>query len=331
MISSSKIDSSLLNRPLKLSLKKEHPWLKLRDFFGLICEFIQENLRDIEEITVRIEKIGAFYHVSKVEINGEKSLAVLFALSDKVTFLEREFHLIRKLIKTRRKSFLPRPYFIKKLRIKDEKICIVASEWLKDFCEWHIGKDRDLWIWDEKNGYFKATRRQKEAIYERCAYILTYYFDPETFSQICLWNHAAGDFVVKKEDERIEVKLTTVRDYRPVVYTERFPVITALLYLLLNMTLRMRKDREDGIGDLVFVNPQVIKPTIVGFLNGLEGLCLEGILEKGIKKDLIALLKSLSFREISEIFFSMCNFYKEEIIPDDHTVFLHRYLQELLP
>ncbi|MBF0379144.1 MAG: hypothetical protein HQK72_16935 [Desulfamplus sp.] len=138
-------------------------------------------------------------------------------------------------------------------------------------------------------------------IYEKASEILTYFYNLETSEAIELWHHAAGDFVVKQTIDGFDVKLITVRDYSsnyvPVSssdssdYVEQdyhLPededtaqksvisnnieqdVYNALLLFFLNLTLRMRIDRIDGIGKISLVDDAVIPFILKGFFRGLK-------------------------------------------------------------
>ena len=46
-------------------------------------------------------------------------------------------------------------------------------------------------------------------------------------------------------------------------------MVEAMLVFLLNLSLRMRIDRLDGVGDLVWADDRAVAGTVKGFFNGL--------------------------------------------------------------
>ncbi len=108
--------------------------------------------------------------------------------------------------------------------------------------------------------------------------ILTLYYDIETFNQIFPWHHAAGDFVIKIEEDEIDLKLITVRQYAPIFdtndITERKDrdlkfIIEGMLVFFLNLSIRMRLDRLDGVGDIMWSDDCAVKETLKGFYQAL--------------------------------------------------------------
>ena len=104
--------------------------------------------------------------------------------------------------------------------------------------------------------------------------ILTIYYNVETFEQITSWHHAAGDFVVCLHEDEPSLKLITVRAYKPffsvseeVVGLET--ILNTLLIFLLNLSIRLRVDRMDGVGDVAWVEADVVQGIFNGFFKGL--------------------------------------------------------------
>jgi hypothetical protein len=103
--------------------------------------------------------------------------------------------------------------------------------------------------------------------------ILTAYYNPMTFEQIFAWHHAAGDFIVNIDQGRPEVKLITVRRYAPLfenIEPDPETVIQCLQIFLYNLSLRMRLDRLDGVGEMARAPDLVVKATVQGFFKGLN-------------------------------------------------------------
>jgi len=341
------IDNHILNLPLRLSLDKKHNWLRLKDYFDLISSFVLKRFSKnrIKNLIVRSEKHGAYYHVASIELTdnkkGKKKFAVLVGISDSGIHLKKEYLLIKKLKKREGdKTYLPEYYLIDELNIKGEKICLVLSEWLEGYYEWHLTEDGNVCIWDMDNGYFMASPDQRLDIYEKCAHILTYYFDPATFSHIYPWHHSAGDFVVRCCKNGVELKLTSVRDYKAVVKPKMqydIAIITSMVYFFLNMSIKMRLDKKNGIGEVLIAPEDIIAPVIKGFLSGINELVLKDLLDRECRDQIATFLSSLSLNELNSIFSSMLDYYNEEDPADmpmianniwNHINSLYRLLQE---
>jgi hypothetical protein len=104
------------------------------------------------------------------------------------------------------------------------------------------------------------------------ARILTAYYNWNTFRQIYPWHHAAGDFVLREEGGKVDVRLVTIRDYRPVVdfsTRKRAGKLLALILFFLHLTVQMRLDRLDGIGDVIWAEDHCLEGAVAGFFQGL--------------------------------------------------------------
>ena len=324
------IDDHIMGIPLKLSIDKEHSWLKLKDYFDLISSFALKRLSKnrIKSLIVRSEKHGAYYHVASVEtVNTEgekKKFAVLVGMSDSGLHLRKEYRLIRRLRKRESgKRFLPEYFIMEEVGVKEERICLVLAEWLDGYYEWHITGDGDVLIWDMDNGYHLASPEQRLSMYERSAYILTCFFDPATFYHIYPWHHSAGDFVVKFKNG-VGMKLTSVRDYRAMVKPNMqydIALITSLVYFFLNMSIKMRLDKENGIGKVLFAPDDIMGSIIKGFFSGMDELISKDLLDQSYKDHIRDFLTSLSQSELARLFHSMLEYYNKED-PSDMSVIM---------
>ena len=114
-------------------------------------------------------------------------------------------------------------------------------------------------------------------IFEESSKILALYYDGRDFSRIGAWHHAAGDFIVKaRDDEGINVRLTTVRKYEPLPETENAAPMIALVYFFLDTTVRMRLDRLNGVGETVWADDFAVTATVKGFIEGLRAREIKG-------------------------------------------------------
>jgi hypothetical protein len=119
---------------------------------------------------------------------------------------------------------------------------------------------------------------QQAEIYRQAARILTYYYNVESLEQIFAFHHAAGDFIVRVENSAIDLKLITVRRYASLLRnqdnlengsTDVETMLQALLLFFLGISIRMRLDRIDGVGDIVWADPLAVTATLEGFFEGL--------------------------------------------------------------
>jgi hypothetical protein len=157
------------------------------------------------------------------------------------------------------------------------------GEWFEGFNEFHMSLDPDdkkykIIVWNHEHGNFFLTPHQTMELYRQAAKILTYYYNIETFEQIFSWHHAAGDFVLKCQEDDIELKLVTVRQYRSMyennIVSESIEpdselILEALLVFFLNMAIKMRIDRLDGVGEIVWSDDVALKGILKGFFEAL--------------------------------------------------------------
>ena len=151
-----------------------------------------------------------------------------------------------------------------------------VSEWLEGYHEWHLSVDQDgkqaVLIWDMEKGNRIASREEGRSIFREASRILTLYYDTTTYQQIYPWHHAAGDFVVKRAGGAAEVKLTTARNYMPLISFPRKADtnrVTALVAFLLNMAVQMRLDRTGGVGEPVWAQEEFVRPSAGRLLRGV--------------------------------------------------------------
>jgi hypothetical protein len=156
-------------------------------------------------------------------------------------------------------------------------VSLFLGEWFDGYHEFHLSKnqsgaEKTIVIWDSLNGIDELPRDRVTHLYRQAAMILTCYFNLDSFEQIVSWSHAAGDFILSNQKKTLDVKLITVRKYAPMVESQAVDpksMVDAVLLFLLNLSIRMRLDRLDGIGDLVWADERAVAGTVKGFFNGL--------------------------------------------------------------
>src|SRR4030042_5232501 len=309
------------------------------------------HIKDIDEIIIRAEKHGLLYHPASIDI-ALKQEKVKFGLNVAVTdtgkdWLKEEFSVLQKLHKKFNLRYLPEVYFAGELN----SMLFMLEEWFEGYHEFHLSKtengEQKLKLWEFGKGYHYLSFEQSFEVYKQASKILTLYYDFKDFSQIYPWHHAAGDFIVKipphppleKGGEGgLDVRLTTVRRYEPLmVLKDKDPVepFLGLFYFFLNITLKMRLDKLDGLGKVVWADDICLEATITGFL---EALNLKEELKNyiGLAEDFLGLLKSFGEEDLKITFNSIIDLYTgKEDFPvliknlEEHVRKLHAILQIL--
>ena len=239
---------------------------------------------EISRIHIHLEKHGAFYHPARIALSlldRQISLVLNVAISTAgKNIIRNEYRQLKRLANRFSPARLPNVFGYGRVRIDGERhVQMFLGEWFKDFHEFHVS-DRNgqgatgIRVWDPKKGNLFLSRHQIQHVFEQAAMILTAYYNLETFEQITSWHHAAGDFVVCMQTGEPMVKLVTVRRYEPLfnlsgdVDTLEVTLNTLLIFLL-NISIHLRIDRMDGVGDVVWVSGDVVDEIVRGFFKGL--------------------------------------------------------------
>jgi hypothetical protein len=228
--------------------------------------------------------------------------------------LEREFMQIGGLNEKHNLPFLPRVYCQGhegcKTPAGSTTISFVLGQWFSGFHEWHLSDDRanngqNICLWDTETGNRFLRDNAARELIRQAATILTLYYDCRTFQQIEGWHHAAGDFVARSKGDGLDVRLITVRGYEPLPGfspDEGTSIEIPLVVFFLNLTMRMRLDRLDGVGDLAWLKEFAVKETARGFLEALAIHEKEGRLAKGFADDFLTLLTTFQPQDFLDIY-----------------------------
>ena len=289
-------------RPFLMAPATPHPFLSLGDYLDALTAFLSRDrgaallavlnnrmvdrpatLSDLQPLLVRTEKHGALYHIASVECllpNRSVKLAITTAVTEENRRrLTREYSLLNRLHDNTRDPALPEIFCVTDQTIAANgdtaTLTMMLGEWFDDYHEWHISREANgtpqIRLWDMKTGYRFLDKREQAALLQQVAAILTRHYDPESGSQIYPWHHAAGDFVVCGSPNALHVKLITTRDYEPLLY---YPpaagLLPGLLSFFLHLTIRMRLDRLDGVGEPVWLDDFSLPATIAGFAEELH-------------------------------------------------------------
>jgi hypothetical protein len=266
-----------------------------KDRYAVITQAVSRHLRrqipvkEIDEIRIILDKHGAFYHPAKIEA-VLKDVQISFVLNIAVTEIgkqcaQREYRILEMLNADASPSFIPDVYAQGSVITKRDQVetRMFLAEWFEGFHEFHLSSDLSdgtvkIIVWDNDRGNFFLTKHQTMHLYRKAAKILTYYYNIETFEQIFSWHHAAGDFVLKCRKEDVEVKLVTVRQYRSMfkknIHPEHKPpdaemILEALMVFFFNLAIKMRIDRLDGVGEIVWSDKIALTGILKGFFEGL--------------------------------------------------------------
>jgi hypothetical protein len=242
----------------------------------------------IRSIRVNLEKHGEFYHPAHLQVlteHQEISFVLNVAVSETgIRHIMDEYLCLQKLNSEFDHSFLPRVYGIGEVTAAgNRRISMFLGQWFEDYHEFHLTRSlsddkNQIAVWHPRNNRFFLSLEQSRELYRQVAGILAYYYDVETFLHISAWHHAAGDFIVRVDAAGLDVKLITVRRYTPLLTdleslesTGRSPelILQALLIFFLNLSIRTRLDRLDGVGHMVWADPATVGPTLAGFAEGL--------------------------------------------------------------
>lgn len=335
-----------LARPFLLTPSEPHPFLTLGDYFESLKEFILKDhgeslvcvlrellnreidLGNIRKMLIRSEKHGALYHLASVEIlidDKRIKLSVSTAVSETgKAWLKDEYEMLISLNASLKLPYLPNVYFKGEVaapagKKRTETLAMFLGEWFEDYHEWHLSMDENdgkqkICIWDLRQGHRYASEKESYEIFRQASRILTLYYDTLSYKQIYPWHHAAGDFIVRTRNTKIDVRLTTARKYQSIMdyfSEETVNPMIAVVYFFLNLTVRMRLDKLDGVGKTVWAGDFCVNAITEGFFDAIKVMEAEGGYPLGRAEDLCSLLKSFGEEEIQNLFNPLHNWYQE--------------------
>jgi hypothetical protein len=193
-------------------------------------------------------------------------------------------------------------------------VSMFLANWFEGFYEFHPSKTssdgkRKLILWDGSPSPNYLSHGQTRELYARISKILTLYYNPETYEQIFPWHHGAGDFVIKVTEDGVEVRLVTVRQYGAIADPSEMDSYEALLFFFLNLSIRMRLDRLDGVGELIWAEDECLDMTWEGFKKALQVKEREGVLDPGFGKNFLETLSRISGEALIERFLALLESY----------------------
>lgn len=267
----------------------------------------------LSELSIYLEKHGQFYHPARavIEIGDQvRSFVINLAVTENGrVILHTDVHNIQSLQSYFPYNFLPLMYDCAEFDSGGQLVTIALGEWLCGFFEFHLSMQPDsdrpaMAVWDPTRGPVLLTERQTRAVFRQAAKILTAYLNLESFEQILNWHNAAGDFVVQVADRQTDVRLITIRGYGPLfpgleVTAEN--VLHLLSLFLLNNSLRLCLDRNDGIGEPAWAGPTAVSAILAGTLDGLQLQVDSGLIPDEIPTYFRQYLNAMTFAELQAL------------------------------
>ncbi|MEW5772419.1 MAG: hypothetical protein AB1916_02745 [Thermodesulfobacteriota bacterium] len=242
---------------------------------ALAAETLGPDLPAPAETVVRAEKHGALYHPASVEMvfpDGRRFLGGVLAASTPLAraVLANEAGWMNRLRERLGEPLLPRVLAAS----GDGPLALALVEWFAGFCEFHLDASGAVQLWDFGRGVTPLAPAQARDLYGRAGYILGRCYDPASGGRVFPWHHAAGDFVARPAAEggdRMDVRLTTVRDYGPAQDPEDGAAdpLAAFAAFVLETTLRLRLDRVDGVGEAAWLPADCMEAGLSGVLAGV--------------------------------------------------------------
>ncbi len=233
---------------------------------------------EIKKIIICLVKHGPFYHPIKVTVILKNKKLASFVLNGAISeaglaTIENEYQNLDELSsnKPEFQTLIPKVFGIGFIPSNRREIGFFLGQWFEGFEEFHVVKTDNkvkVGILNKDDSFSLIPDSTSFKIYEQASKILTLYYDITSLKQISPWHHAAGDFIVKIKEEDVEVKLITVRRFNNLMESE--DLFSGLFFFFLNLTLRMRMDRNRGTKEYIFFSKKVVPAIISGFTNGLK-------------------------------------------------------------
>ena len=280
----------------RASSKTALPHLTHGDYFELTQQFLQQEggrllsaavAGTISVVRIHLMKHGRFYHPSRIEaVSGSRTRQFVLNVATSApgrAVIADEVRALKRLGALSGPTPLPHVHGDTSVQHRNGKTAAMfLGEWFSGYQEFHLARDPDKnrllpVVWEEDGACRPMSAPAVYALYHEASRILSAYYDVDTTSHIFPWHHGAGDFVVKLAPTRLSVRLITVRGVVPLVRSGPSPLpetgdqapMEALLLFLIVLSLRMRLDREAGIGDIVWADASTVPGVWTGFLKGL--------------------------------------------------------------
>lgn len=314
----------------------------IRNFFEKdgccgIAAVLRQQLRrpadpqSIRSIRIYHEKHGEFYHPARITIYLDRkkiSFVLNVALSDTgKRAIAQEYAALQRLRHEFSLKFVPRVDLFGSVVAGDGvQTDMFLGEWFENYSEFHLAREpcdhqAKICVWDDTHERYFLEPQLTEELYRQAARIMAYYYNVETSDHIASWHHGAGDFVVRVNNDGLDVRLITVRRYTPLIrdlYGRPDPakhagtILQALLIFFLHLSLRMRLDRAEGVGNLVWAKGLVVQGTLKGFLEGLALQPAVSSLPDSVERCFKYYLSACSLADLHELTQVVANAFNPE-------------------
>lgn len=249
---------------------------------------------DLSKVSVYIVKHGAYYHPGYVTVDavGQQWPMVLNVAVSPAgqRIITDEYRNLVILNSERPKKFWPMVFGQGTGHTcRQQPLPMFLGQWLEGFYEFHLTQDgtgskKNVIVWNNDQGHELLPPFQVKELLRKSTAILAYAYNPLTLEGIRGWHHAAGDFVIRPSEKSLQVRLITVRRYAPVLdiaTPDVAAILDALLVYFIELSLRMRLDRLNGVGKATR-HPLEVLPAICAGL--FEGLALSAA-DRGLPDD----------------------------------------------
>jgi len=264
-------------------------------------------------IHIHLVKHGAFYHPALVRIQiGERRFyrAANVAVSTQGKAVIAEEVAALRHLQALGEDLLPRVYGMAE-NIGPHKMAVFLADWLDGFYEWHFtggGADqlcRRVVVWDPVHGEYHLSAAQTADLFRRTAAVHTRFYDVASSAHVARWHHGAGDFIIRPAGSAgVDVRLISVRRYAPLVDTARLmpeDLIDTLLLFMVDLTLKNRVDRMDGVGSMALYEIAAVAWTVEGFFEGLTHQVRAGQLPADFAQGFLAFIKAIKVDDIHQL------------------------------
>lgn len=305
---------------------------------------------DIHTIRIFLEKHGEFYHPCRIEVSCQENLMTQcqsFVLNCAISeigkkFIHHEFDVLNQLSNKFHSDDIPKAYLKGTASIGNKfDMPVFIGDWFEGYHEFHLcqngsGDFPKIHIWDPNTPTVYLNRQEAVELYRQISKILTTFYQPQTGEQICLWHHAAGDFVVRY-DGALDVKLITIRHYSSMFEidpSDHNSILGSLLLFLIDTSIRMRLDRLNGVGELVWSDDAAVEGMVLGFLQAISDCYIPPFQPTSLRDAFLTFILSFHKVNIFELAKAVLDTYPPQSpeIPiiqsklQDHIDCLNRYL-----
>ncbi|MCK5312245.1 MAG: hypothetical protein KAJ62_09050 [Desulfobacteraceae bacterium] len=290
------------------------------------------EISEVKKVLISLEKHGPFYHPIKVTAILQDNKSAYFVLNGAVSnmglaVIENEYLNLKELYRETLNpdnlnpgGFVPEVFGVGFVESEKGKIGFFLAQWFDKFEEFHVVRANNknkIGILNKDGSFSLISDSESFRLFKKASEILTFYYNINSFKQIFPWHHAAGDFVVRIDKNEMYVKLVTVRGYGRLMETDADNPMIDLLFFFLNLTLRMRIDRNKGTEEYVFLDEMVVQASFDGFIKGLRENFKRNNKSKKMNSEFynifIEFIKEFDYSNILNLFIMIAGSYSKDV------------------